>query len=238
MLRLIRREYFWRKLHLYTSIILSLQLIAWFASGLVMAIFPIDEVRGNHLKQEVPPVRWQLVDYSPAEILANFPPQSTLSLSQRDSLPVYVVKQGDEVLFIDATTGKTLQPLTEHEIIELAKQQYRGDFKLEKISLLTDAPSEVRGISPPIWQLQLSTPEQTTLYLDIQTGLVQRVRTNTWRVYDFFWMLHIMDYQHRENFNHGLLIFSAASALLFSFSGLILLWRVLQRKKWLVRQRW
>lgn len=231
VLRLIRRESFWRQLHLYTSLILSLQLIAWFASGLVMAIFPIDEVRGSHLKQELPTVNWQHVQYSPAQILANFPSHSQLSLSQRGSFPVYLVQHTEQVLPIDAITGKTLQPLTEDEVIALAKRQYRGDFKLEKISLLAEAPSEVRGISPPIWQIVLSTLEQTTLYLDTQTGLVQRVRTDTWRLYDFFWMLHIMDYQNRENFNHGLLIFSAASALLFSLSGLVLLAQVLQRKR-------
>jgi hypothetical protein len=39
-----------------------------------------------------------------------------------------------------------------------------------------------------------------------------------------------MDYQDRDDFNHGLLIASSALALLFTISGLVLLVLTLRRK--------
>lgn len=47
-------------------------------------------------------------------------------------------------------------------------------------------------------------------------------RNRIWRLYDFFWMLHIMDYDERENFNNPLIRAFAATGLLFALSGLFL----------------
>jgi len=60
----------------------------------------------------------------------------------------------------------------------------------------------------------------TTLYVSPQTGEVVARRNDLWRAFDFVWMLHIMDYDEREDFNHPLLIATAATALLFVLSGL------------------
>ena len=48
-------------------------------------------------------------------------------------------------------------------------------------------------------------------------------RNDWWRLFDFVWMLHIMDYETRDDFNHPLLIATAATALLFVVSGLFML---------------
>ena len=44
-------------------------------------------------------------------------------------------------------------------------------------------------------------------------------RTTRWRVFDFLWMLHIMDYDEREDFNHPLLVSASLIALLAALSG-------------------
>ena len=46
---------------------------------------------------------------------------------------------------------------------------------------------------------------QTRLYFDGASGEYLTVRTRAWVWYDFFWRLHIMDYQGGEDFNGGLL---------------------------------
>ena len=43
-----------------------------------------------------------------------------------------------------------------------------------------------------------------------------------WRFYDFFWMLHIMDYRGRDNFNNPLLRAFALTGLAFALSGVTL----------------
>lgn len=52
---------------------------------------------------------------------------------------------------------------------------------------------------------------------------IEKVRTDMWRLFGFFWMLHIMDYKERENFNHPLLISAAGLALITVLAGLVLL---------------
>jgi hypothetical protein len=56
-----------------------------------------------------------------------------------------------------------------------------------------------------------------------QNGQVVARRTDIWRLYDFFWMLHIMDYRGRVDFNHPLLIGASALALVLAATGCWLL---------------
>ncbi len=60
------------------------------------------------------------------------------------------------------------------------------------------------------------------MYLDPWTGDVLARRTTRWRVFDFLWMLHVMDFDDRDNFNHPLLQVSAALGLLVALGGVIL----------------
>ena len=41
-------------------------------------------------------------------------------------------------------------------------------------------------------------------------------------MFDFFWMLHIMDFDEREDFNHPLLQIAAALGLIIALSGVVL----------------
>jgi uncharacterized iron-regulated membrane protein len=220
---------FWRSFHLYLSLLLSLQLLAWFGSGLVMSILPIDEVRGDHLRNPAPAVLWQTASISPAEISAS-QTAAVISLKQRGQLPVYQLQQGENQQYFSAVDGKQLLPLSENEVRQLAQAWYRGAGVLSNTQLLTELPLEARGLSSPVWQVQFQDAENTVFYLDPMLGQLLRVRTDNWRLFDFVWMLHIMDYQDRDDFNHGLLIASSALALLFTISGLVLLVLTLRRK--------
>jgi len=44
-------------------------------------------------------------------------------------------------------------------------------------------------------------------------------------------MLHIMDYDEREDFNHPLLYLTALAALLFSLSGVVLIFYTMRPRK-------
>ena len=59
---------------------------------------------------------------------------------------------------------------------------------------------------------------------------VVRVRSDIWRRHDFFWMLHIMDYDTRDDFNSLLLIFAASLALFMSLSGVLLCFLCFSKK--------
>ncbi len=220
---------FWRTFHLWLSLLLSLQLLAWFGSGLVMSILPIDEVRGDHLKAPARQVQWQQARLSPADILNNNT-QALISLKQRGDMPVYLVQQEEQQQYFSATDGKALNALTETELRQLAQQSYNGKGSISHAQLLTELPIEARGLQTPVWQVQFNDADNSVFYFDPMLGQLLRVRTDNWRLFDFVWMLHIMDYQERDNFNHLLLIASSALALLFTLSGLVLLVLTLKRK--------
>jgi len=225
-LSMLRRERFWRQLHFYLGLLLALQLLAWFASGVVMSWFPIEQVRGEHLQLPAPEVRWSDAGVTPAAALQQAPKefrQAQLSLSQRGAEPVYQLQHHDQQLFISALSGQVLAPLSANDVQMLAQQRYHGSGTVRSVKLLTQSPTEVRGLTPPLWQASFADAEQTAFYFHPVTGQLQRVRTDTWRLYDFFWMLHIMDYQDRSDFNHPLLIISAGSALGFTLGGVVLL---------------
>lgn len=226
-MRFIGSIRFWRTFHLWLSLLLSLQLLAWFGSGLVMSILPIDEVRGDHLRAPVPPINWQLAKVSPAQLPAL---TGVLSLRQRGEMPVYQLDNNGKLQYFNALDGSPLPALTEPELRTLAQQGYKGAGMLQSAALIDELPLEARGLTTPVWQVQFADADNTVFYLEPTLGQVLRVRTDNWRVFDFVWMLHIMDYDERDDFNHGLLIASSALALLFTISGLVLLVLTLRRK--------
>jgi len=235
-MRFIRSIRFWRTFHLWLSLLLSLQLLAWFGSGLVMSILPIDEVRGDHLRAPVPPINWQLATVSPAQLSTLLPTATgVLSLRQRGDMPVYQLDTDGKLQFFSALDGSALPPITEQELRKLAQAAYRGSGSLQQAQLINELPQEARGLPSVVWQVQFNDAENTVFYLDPNLGQLLRVRTDNWRVFDFVWMLHIMDYDERDDFNHALLIASSALALLFTISGLVLLVMTLRRKA--VRQQ-
>ena len=65
------------------------------------------------------------------------------------------------------------------------------------------------------------------------------MRGDTWRTWDFFWMLHNMDYVNRKSFNHPLIIVVAFGALWMAGTGFYLLFKSFSRAdfRWLRRRR-
>ncbi|MFP3398774.1 hypothetical protein SB749_20825, partial [Brevibacterium sp. SIMBA_078] len=50
------------------------------------------------------------------------------------------------------------------------------------------------GFKENIWQVNFNDMLSTSLYFNADNGEFITVRSNIWRVFDVFWMLHIMDY--------------------------------------------
>jgi uncharacterized iron-regulated membrane protein len=82
--------------------------------------------------------------------------------------------------------------------------------------------AEIRGRAPPFWKVSFSEPESLNLYLDPWTGEILARRTTRWRVFDFLWMLHIMDFETRDDFNHPLLQAASLLGLIIALSGIAL----------------
>lgn len=224
---------FIRKCHKWLSIVIGIQILFWVSGGIVMSIVSIDEVRGDHHRQTMETSEMkvdQLISISDlsSELLQSV---ATINLTSypRGSILQLVNVEGQES-FIDAYTGKQLVHMDESHALTLAGEQYVGDGKAVSARLLSESNGEYRG-ALPIWQIQFDDDDNTRFYLHPTTGRLRSVRTDWWRIYDFFWMLHVMDYQNREDFSHPLIITASSVALLTTLSGLYLIVMSFTRKR-------
>lgn len=209
--------------HKWITLIIGIQIVLWVAGGVVMSFFDIDKVRGAHNVRETEP---KLISadaglMSPSSALA-MTGLSAKQITTRFMLetPVYEVTTEDgKTLVLDAVTGETLSPISEAIAVALAKQDFAGDDEIASTKLLETAGYEYRGGPLPAWQVIFADKEKTHIYVSADRGRVAARRNGTWRLYDFFWMLHIMDYDERDDFNNPLLIIASVIALIAALSG-------------------
>lgn len=215
---------FFRKFHKWLGLVIGIQVLFWAAGGFVMTFFDIEEVRGEHTMAQ--PAAYTLngdISITATQALQqiDFEPES-MTLKGFLGNPVWVAQSEGKQAIVDATTGQKLSPLDESMARQVALADFSGEGELASIQLLSEELGEVRGKDLPIWQAQFNDSDNTRVYISPQSGDVVARRNDTWRVFDFFWMLHIMDYKNRTDFNHPLVVFAAFLALFMTLSGLYL----------------
>jgi len=96
---------------------------------------------------------------------------------------------------------------------------------------------EARDHEGPLWRVDFADSEDTTVYVSAQNGAVLEHRNRTWRLFDVFWMLHIMDYTGRKNFNNPLVVMMGIGGLWMALCGVWLLVASFRLSEF-VPQRW
>jgi uncharacterized membrane protein YkoI len=214
-------------IHLWLSLVVGLQVLAWMVSGLFMVSAPIERVRSEH--RMAAHVHADLASHgalvAPDQVMAAMSaPVQRLSLELVGDRIVYALEMANETkALFDARTGARLSPIDEAFARHIAEVAIAGDAPAAAATLIeADAPIEYRG-ALPAWRIDFDDAENLSVYVDANTGRVAARRSDTWRVFDIMWALHIMDYRERENFNHPLLIVVTALALIMTIFGLVLL---------------
>ncbi len=75
----------------------------------------------------------------------------------------------------------------------------------------------------------LRDDKNSSFYVSGSTGELLEQRNDTWRLWDFFWMLHNMDYVNRTSFNHPMIVILGFAAVWLAITGLWLLFRTRSR---------
>ena len=214
-----------RKLHKWAGLLIGLQFVIWLASGLVMSLLEHDRVEGHaHRAQEHHVMStWPKDALSPSGILAgaNRPVQDIASYWLLHE-PAYRLQDGDAAWLVHARTGKPIR-IADDMVAAIAREDYVGDGAQSSPVLLTEPTLEARGHAGPIWRVDFDDGDGTTLYVSGQDGRVLERRNDSWRLFDIVWMLHIMDYTGRQDFNNPLVITLAAGGLWIAMTGLWLL---------------
>ncbi|WP_017504247.1 PepSY domain-containing protein [Brevundimonas sp. S1H14] len=219
------------QLHKWIALLVGLQILFWVGGGLVMTAIPIETVRGEHRVRTAPPQALDLTRVRALdEIVAErrlTPTRAELKSTPRGQAWVLTLPAGAPVI-LEARTGRPFAPLEADEARRLAATLYRGEARAGAARRLDDASAET-GREGPLWRVEFEDRERTRFYVSPDTGEVVTRRSGIWRLYDFFWRLHILDFKTGENFNHPLLIVASGLSLVVVLSGVVLLWIRLER---------
>ncbi len=214
------------RLHKWLALIVGAQLLIWFASGALMSFLPIATVRGEHLvdRDRVVPIPAGTRFADPAQISAHVgAPVTAISWHMIGNRAVAEVTSGKKVKLFDAETGAPLPPVDANLAKTIANAAWISPAKPpSKASRVTAENPEYRAILPA-WRVAFADPDETRVFVAADTGKITAVRTGTWRLYDFFWGLHIMDWKNHENFNTPWLFAFALGGLILGLAGSVLL---------------
>lgn len=242
-----KNNYYIRKAHCCLGILLGIQFLFWTLGGLYFSWNEIEDVHGDHLRKDKTyfPATVRMV--SPQQALGELQAATQVdfihSLQLIDLLgkPAYQIRyfagesashseqeggshstghSNVKIQLASAVTGQLLAPLGKAEAVRVAKNTVIAPGTVEKVEYLTavSAHHEYREKPLPAWAVTFAAPS-CTVYISAELGTFQAIRHNQWRVFDFLWMLHNMDYEGRDNFGNILLMAFSIFGLFTVLSG-------------------
>jgi hypothetical protein len=209
-----------RKTHRYLGIFIGIQFIMWTVSGMYFSWTDIDEIHGDHFKKDkIEHTAFSNLK-SPTELQPNLKVAS-VDLQDIAGEPFYFIN--DEFL-INATTGETLNEISESQAKAIAGKFMKEELEVSKIEKITEtgAHHEYRENLLPAYVVSYKTDENLKAYIGAVNGSFRSVRHRDWRWFDFLWMTHTMDYEGRDDFNNLILRGFSLLGLITVLSGFLL----------------
>lgn len=217
---------FLKKLHKWVGLLIGIQVFLWLLSGLMISVLDPAKVSGT---QWARPSTDEARSHASAPLMepGDLPAGSlsdalSINLTNINNQAVYQVKRATGETLLNATDGSVITA-SEDMARNLALEDFTGDGEIVSIERGHAPNLETRNSTGAFWKINFSDAANTAIYISVATGNILERRNSYWRVRDFFWMLHIMDYANRENFNHSLIISVALIAIWLGISGFILL---------------
>ena len=222
-----------RKVHKWIALIVGIQLFLWALSGFYMVAVNIDIIHGDMLVKDVQ----QNISHAdrlhvPLERLAILHPDAQrITLKAMMGRPVYQIT-GESTLLLDAVDGRQLSPLDEKTATQIASYHYAGESAVRHVEFLeSDPPTELQERSLPLWRVDFDDVWNSSFYVDPYTGEFTTRRHTLWRVFDFLWMLHVMDYDERADINNTILRVFSVLGIFLGLTGAWLLFYSFPRKR-------
>ena len=236
----LNRQIFIRKTHRYLGLFIGIQFLGWTISGIYFSWNDIDNVHGDHLRSSSSFISPDVEVISPTEAIRNLTKVKTVDSLYSVQLISLLGRPAYQFAYFsghtgegmhhhlhyalaDATTGELRSPLSQEEAVAVAKDHIRHGASLISTEYLERADShhEYRERPLPAFAVSFTNPD-CTVYISAEMGTYQTIRHDQWRVFDFLWMFHTMDYAGRDNFNNWLLKTLSVAGLLTVISGFTL----------------
>ena len=193
-----------RKIHRYLSIFIAIQLLLWTVSGIYFAFNKIEMVRGEQYRLPLE-TEYRIFKRLGQEIIETNDNGIKTYSSYPQNFPVNMLSSEEAITIAKEKTS--LNPVS----VSLIEKVERG--------------VEYRGRRLPIYKVSTDTDDGVNIYVDSMTGDIAAIRSDSWRVWDLLWALHIMDYQDRDNINNILLKIFSVLALVSSITGIVLFFK-------------
>jgi hypothetical protein len=162
-------------IHKWLALIVGVQILFWFASGLFFALYPIERVRSEHRIAEHAHAALTTESLrAPAEIAALLPEAPTRLTYER-------TPAGDEValaefagrrpILIDLEDWRVPSPLSAGAAEPIAQTYVAGAPRVRDVRLVTEESPEYRGVLPA-WRVAFDDAEGLAVYVAADTAHV------------------------------------------------------------------
>jgi hypothetical protein len=230
----MNKSFLARSLHRWLGLIVGLQVLIWLATGLYMVVLDLDFIHGDPLVRNMQ----QIVTVpnssrvSMASLRAQYPEATDIGLRSVMGTGFFTVTTLQDRYLINPQTAEVISPLDEETVRQIAVFHFNGEGSISEATLITaDPPREIGPRRLPLWRIDFNDRFSTSFYIDPYTGVLVTRRHQYWRIFDFFFMLHIMDYDERSDAHNTLLQIAQFTGVTFAISGLWLLFYSFRKRR-------
>jgi hypothetical protein len=213
-----------RRIHKWIGLLLGLQFLLWAISGTAMALLDMEAVAGGGAAAPAPAALAPSRAWPEVRRALGGTPVTTLEV--RPLLNRHVLEVGTPagVRLFDAATGRAVT-VDAGLARQIAKASHGGRPLVRSVVPLAELTLAVREHQLPIWRVDFGDEGNSSFYVSGTTGKLLERRNDSWRLWDFFWMLHNMDYANRASFNHPLIVAVTFGILWLTITGVWLLFK-------------
>jgi hypothetical protein len=207
-----------RKIHRYLGIITGIQFLLWTISGLYFSWTNLDDIHGDTFRLDNKPVYFDsLLPVSQISI----PKIKSIELRDIDNNPFYWI---NDSILVNAKNGKFKNGISKIEAVQIANRNVIPSLKIDKVELLKNVSNkdEYRNKKTPVYKISYLGNDNVVAYISEADGKFQSIRHDRWRIFDFLWMTHTMDYEGKDNINNLTLRIFSFLGLVTSLSGFLL----------------
>jgi hypothetical protein len=229
-------NYLIRKSHRYLGIFIGIQFLLWTVGGLYFSWNNIDEVHGDHLHKKPAFMSSDLNLASPnlaieqlraTENLDSLVEIRVVSILELPAYQITYLSKGDaeeKMVLADGRSGLLRSELTKGEARQIAASLFILDNEISSVEYISEVGnhSEYREKPLPAWVVHFKHPDNPAIYIGAKSGSFEAMRHDTWRNFDFLWMLHTMDYEGRDVFGNYVLKSFSILGLITVMSGFLL----------------
>ena len=189
-----------------------------------MVVMDIHYIHGDSLvKTDKQTIDFEDVKYSFQQLLSDHSEAKDVELGMLLSQPVYRFNNGKQKVLLSAFDGSKLSPIDETLAISIAQNKYTNTKALvTHVQLITvNPPRELSARHLPVWRIDFDDFASPSFYISANSGQLVTKRHSYWRIFDWMFAFHVMDYIDEEADNKLLLVFTFFASIA-SILGLVL----------------